>query len=284
LAQFAKAFVPLANITTIPVDVRAAVQGELVLKFALSHGNYQLDLGYNFWGRTCLDIFRACGCTCKPDFVDDLWGIKGDSFIFGFPAVYGDDEALIDVLQPGIPLSATQSYANIFNGCNNWPAGLIIDNVQQPWYTNPGIDNPKLASSDTNNLVTKNIDADNPSTTPYGWNQVYTSASPVLLTFNDIDINRARTCSMSNKVFAHLNYIWKEHTCFTPYLGFGAEIEFGQHEDSCSSCSGTNSTTCCSSPGVSCCVKDNQCFDTSNCKTVSLSQWGVWVKGGFSFN
>ena len=284
LAQFAKALTPLANITTIPVDVRAAAQGELIVKFALSHGNYQLDLGYNFWGRTCLDIFRTCDCTCKPDFIDNFWGIKGDSFIFGFPAVYDDDEALIDVLQPGVPLSATQSNANIFNGCNNWPSGLVIDGVQQPWYTNPGIDNPKLASSDTNTLVTKNIDADNSVVSPYGWNQVNTSASPVLLTFNDIDINRARTRSMSNKAFVHFNYIWKEHTCLTPYLGFGAEIEFGQHEDSCSSCSKTSSTTPCSSPIAPCCVKDNQCFDKSNCKTVSLSQWGIWIKGGLSFN
>jgi len=50
-AQGAKVLTPLANITTIPVDVSATVQGELIVKFALSYKNYQCDLGYNFWGR-----------------------------------------------------------------------------------------------------------------------------------------------------------------------------------------------------------------------------------------
>lgn len=286
IAQFAKEFIPVANISTIPVDVSAAVQGEFILKVALSHGNYQLDVGYNFWGRTCLNISRICSCHCKTDFIDNLYGLKGDSFVFGFPAVI-DNGTLVDVLQPGIPLSASQSDANIFSGCNNWPTGLMIDNEQQPWYTNPGIDNPKNAYSDTNYLATKNINPDNPGAPTYGWNHVYTSANPVLLTFNDLDINRARTRSISNKVFAHFNYIWKEHQCLTPYLGIGGEVEFGQRADCCcASCKGCSKipTKPCAPNLASCCVKDNQCFDESNAKTISLSQWGIWIKGGLSFN
>ena len=275
-------FTPVANITTIPVDVRAAVQGELVLKCALSHGNFQLDVGYNFWGRTCLEIFRICCHDCKRDFVDDIWGLKGDAFTFGFPAVI-DAGVIVNVLQPGIPLSATESNATIFSGCNNWPSGA----EKQPWWTNPGIDNPQNAYSSTNLSATKDSNPDNPGAPTYGWNHVNTSVNPVLLTFNDIDINQARTSSMSQKVFVHLNYIWKEHTCLTPYLGIGGEVEFGQRDDYCfAPCSALarSSNTPCTSNVVSGCPQDNQCFDPSDCKTISLSQWGIWIKGGISFN
>jgi hypothetical protein len=280
-AQFAQQFTPLANISTIPVDVSAAVQGELILKFAFSHCNYQVDLGYNFWGRTCLKIFRAC-CP-RSDFDDYCWGMKGDSFTFGFPTVL-EDGTVTDVQQPGIPLSATQSDATTFNGCNNYPTGLLINNEQQPWYINPGIDNPQLAYNNNElELSTKQIDPDNPGEPTFGWNQVNTSLNQVLLTFNDLDINRARTRSMSQKAFIHFNYLWQEH-CLAPYLGIGAEIEFGQRDDFdyklCKTC---NKTKPCAPLLATCCVKDNQCFDESNCKTMSLSQWGIWIKGGVSF-
>lgn len=282
-AQFAQEFIPLANISTVPVDVSATIQGEFVVKFALSHKNYQLDLGYNFWGRTCLDIYRACDCRC-PDFVDNQWGMKGDSFTYGFQTIKEDD-VITNIEQPGIPLSATQRNASIFNGCNNWPRGLHVNDEQEPWCANPGIDNPKLAYSDNHELSTKQIDPNNPGSPTFGWHHVNTSVNPILLTFNDLDINRARVRGMSHKAFAHFNYIWHEHLCITPYFGFGAEIEFGQHDDCCNhpcnrSCAVAKS---CTSPLAPCCIKDNQCFNKDNCKTIALSQWGIWIKGGVSF-
>lgn len=284
-AQFAQEYTPVANISTVPVDVSATVQGEFIFKCAFSHKNYQLDLGYNFWGRTCLDIYRACTCHGKTDFVDGTWGIKGDSFVYGFQTV-DEIQKLADVLQPGIPLSATQSDATIFNGCNNWPTGNFINNQLIPWSSNPGIDNPKVARSTTLPLTTKAIDPNNPGSPTYGWNNVYTSPNPVLLTFNDLDINRARTRSASHKAFAHFNYIWKENLCLMPYLGIGAEVEFGQRDDCCyTPCKFSKTPTKSCSPSLaSCCIKDNQCFGQADCKTISLSQWGIWIKGGLSFN
>lgn len=283
-AQFAQEFVPLANISTIPVDVSAAIQGEFIIKFALSYKNYQLDLGYNFWGRTCLDIYRSCDCR-RDDFIDYRWGMKGDAFAYGFQT-YKQDDTVTAIAQPGIPLSATESNATIFNGCNNWPHGLEVHDEQEPWCANPGIDNPQLAySNTTHELSTKQIDPDNPGAPTYGWHHVNTSINPVLLTFNDLDIDRARTRSMSHKAFAHFDYTWHEHLCLTPYVGFGAEIEFGQQDDCCNhSCNRSCVTKkTCSSPLAPCCIKDNQCSSSDNCKTIALSQWGIWIKGGFSF-
>jgi len=79
-----------------------------------------------------------------------------------------------------------------------------------------------------------------------------------LISESDLDIGGARAKSMSNKVFGHIGYIWRECGWWAPYAGIGAEAEFGMREGCCN--------------GSSC------------CKTVSLSQWGFWVKGGISFN
>jgi len=274
-AQGAKVLTPLANITTIPVDVSATVQGELIVKFALSYKNYQCDLGYNFWGRSCLDIYRTCCQNKCIDFVDNVYGVKGDSFIFGFPLVM-DSGQLVDVQQPGISLSATQHNATVFNGCNN---------VYTQSWTNPGVDNPKDAYDDTlNNLGTKLNDPNNPTISPYGWDNVKTSATPLLLTFNDLDINRTHARSLSHKMFAHFNYMWTNNSCIEPYLGFGLEVEYGQKDDHCSRpCTKAQPTSC--TPALSsCCAKDNQCSSESGCRTISLSQWGIWIKGGVSFN
>lgn len=283
-AQFAQEFVPLANISTIPVDVSAAVQGEFILTFALTHDNYSVDMGYNFWGRTCLDIYRTCGC--KDGFIDNMYGMKGDSFAYGFPAVMADDN-VVAIVQSGVPLSATQSNATVFNGCNNWPYGIYEQNEQQPWYTNPGVDDPQPAyNNNSYQLRTKQIDADNPGAPTFGWNQVNTSVFPVLLTFNDLDINHARTRGISHKAFFHFNYTWQERMLLKPYLGFGFEIEFAQNDD-CGSChcrTSRNATRTCATQPSACCIKDNQCFNEDTCKTAALSQWGIWVKGGFSFN
>lgn len=274
-AQGAKVLTPLANITTIPVDVSATVQGELIIKCALSYKNYQCDLGYNFWGRSCLDIYRTCCQNKCIDFAENTYGIKGDSYIFGFPLIMDNDQ-LIDVQQPGISLSATQHNATIFNGCNNF--------YTQSW-TNLGIDTPKDAYDNTlNNLGTKPNDPDNPTTSPYGWDTVKTSANPILLTFNDLDINQTRTRSLSHKIFAHVNYMWTCKPCLEPYLGFGLEIEFGQKDDHCAQPRTKAQPTSCTTPLSSCCAKDNQCSSESDCRTVALSQWGVWIKGGISFN
>ena len=87
-AQFANVFTPVANLTTIPVDVSYAVQGEVILKFAYTHCNFQWDLGYDFWGRSCAKICKRCDC-CDNGFQDNVWGLKGDAFVFGFPGDFG---------------------------------------------------------------------------------------------------------------------------------------------------------------------------------------------------
>jgi len=81
-AQFNNLFTPVANITTIAVDASYAAQGEAILKFAYTRCNFQSDLGYDFWGRSCAKIIKRCQCLPYP-FTDNVWGPKGDAFVYG---------------------------------------------------------------------------------------------------------------------------------------------------------------------------------------------------------
>jgi len=84
--------------------------------------------------------------------------------------------------------------------------------------------------------------------------QSKTSLQPKLLSSQDLE-----TCptpsALSHKVFAHVSYAWKDDVQdedgWIPYLGFGGEAEFS------AKISGNYS---------------------------ALSQWGVWVKGGYAFS
>ncbi|HML19518.1 MAG TPA: hypothetical protein PKD74_02975, partial [Candidatus Dependentiae bacterium] len=91
---------------------------------------------------------------------------------------------------------------------------------------------------------------------------------------------------MSHKIFTNFGYIWKDSEEWQPFLGLGAEVEWARHDDRfcCSSC---NTSCCTPCQQVSCdpCHK-NDCHtqNGSCCKTVALTQWGVWIKGGVAFD
>ena len=71
---------------------------------------------------------------------------------------------------------------------------------------------------------------------------------PVFISTDDLDINSARhPGAVSHKLFTHFAYTW-ENCDYLPFLGLGGEVEFSG--------------------------RDNRALD----------QWGVWVKGGFTFS
>jgi hypothetical protein len=88
------------------------------------------------------------------------------------------------------------------------------------------------------------------------------------LTTSDINYHAADQRGLSNKFFTHLSFSWYDHERWIPYIGAGAEVEFGKHDTV-----GTKSDRCFTQNGCSC----------ATCRPCALYQWGVWVKGGFSF-
>ncbi len=97
-----------------------------------------------------------------------------------------------------------------------------------------------------------------------------TEETPLIpLTTKDIDYGATDQRGLSNKLFTHLNFSWYDHERWIPYIGVGAEVEFGKR-DTC----GTKGNRCYVSTG---------CTSNCACRPLALYQWGVWAKGGISF-
>jgi len=283
--QFAGVYSPVANLTTIPVDVSVGVQGDLAFMLQYVHENWSFDLGYNFWGKGCEKIEPRCECGLP--FEKDTWGLKGDAFMYGF------EESDVPALSsPGIALSATQSKATLFKGTGNPPDGDESDPANPiRWAQNPNIDNRALAWKDNLN-TNSNLSIYDQIGESGAIVQIYTSFDPVFINLCDVDLRGARTKGRSHKIFAHFDYTWKDREEFVPYLGFGFETEFAQKpcDDCCNNCCNPCSpceTSCDSSCNPCCtpCYRPCQpaCCDSSSCNTCALSQWGIWIKGGFAF-
>ncbi len=268
--QFANEFSPVANLSTISVDVSMAIQADIALELAYTHQNFQYDIGYEFWGRSCEKIAPRCDC-CGWE--NTFWALKGDAFVYGFTLTP------LGTIAEAVPLSATEEDSSVFCGTNN------ANRTDINWTLNPGVDNAKLAYDSNGNSLMNN-------TTGTTFAPIYSSFNPQeVFSRNDtghLDITGAQTKGMSQKIFGNFGYIWKTHPeRFRPYLGLGGEVEFGKIATGCY-CGASVAcpikypvdqpqppmTPC------SCSICNKACTCCSQC---AISQWGVWLKGGFSF-
>jgi hypothetical protein len=181
---------------------------------------------------------------CAPMFPVNTWALKGDAQVYGFRADNSDP----------IALSATESMATIHQGTNIPNAGTTPDTAAN---TNIGIDNKQFAqvSNDTPSVVI-NVNPTLPS------EQIRTSIQPIFITVDDLNINGAETRGSSNKFFTHFSYTWVDREDWIPYLGIGFYAEFGN--------TGQDDEN-----------ESNNCDHGISC---ALSEWGIMVKGGVSFD
>jgi len=268
--QFINIFSPVANLTTVDVKVRSAIQADVVAMFNYTNCNLEFDFGYNFWARTCEHIDLDCNCCPTPLADGTTWALKGDAFVTGF----AQSSAGGVVANQAINLSASESNATI-NAGTNYPsgsAGLIPAR-------NPNVDNALYATFATSGVGANILYQPSGS----AGDQTKTSLNPILLNETYIALQAARTQGMSQKVFAHVSYTWRDNECWMPYLGVGGKAEFAskQKEGSC----GSNNVNCnpLATGGLPQCTEgtDNDC---GSCQRCNLSEWGVWLKGGISFN
>jgi len=281
--QFANELTPIANISAQQVNVSVGVQGDMAAQFTFANGGFNLDFGYNIWGRSCEDIdfvsFKStstlcqanpslCSSTsscssapscpstpscpsaasCSTNACANVTFAPNTWGIKGDAYVYGFGD--IDAVTTPVPLSATESAATI-NAGTNFPTGVGYTSAGT---LNPGIDNPQLAwdGVDGSALFSDPL----LGTTGMGA-QTNTSINPVFI--SPCDFADVSTRGVSHKVYMHMSYAWNSCKRFIPYIGFGGFGEFG-------------TTGNC-----------NLLASTATCLECSLSQWGVWAKGGVSF-
>jgi hypothetical protein len=237
----------------------------MAFSFQYQKNNFSWDIGYNFWGKSCENICIGKQCTLPAG----CWALKGDNRVYGFvnnDPYYGF----------GVPvaLAATDSNASIHQG-SNLRNGVdytpIIPQAPNNLYADSSIAATATANNGAvvNGIVTLYIDQTD--TDGYTTNQIYSSSSPVLI--QECNFNTQGTRGISNKVFTHLNWGWndRDDTDWTPYFGFGAEVEFGNISKNCPAPQSGNSTC-------------NTGCDTSCCTSCAVSQWGLWLKAGASYN
>lgn len=251
---FSDIFTPIANLSTVAVKVTGGVQVDMSLMFNYTSRNMSFDIGYNLWARSCERIKIDCSCPNKLT-SGNRWALKGDAHVYGF-------DNFSSFYNPAVPisLSATQSQATIHQGTNVQAADdYEIDATRNPGvdFARPAITTSFLAVCAVNNL-------------PTGGSQTFVSKTPVFLEESDLDLNAAATRGLSHKVFAQISYRWLERNNYVPFIGFGASAEFADTSAHC--CKTDTSKKDCSS----------DCKE--GCDRCGLSQWGVWIKGGFSFD
>jgi hypothetical protein len=277
--EFANEYAPVANITQRSVKTSIAVQGDIAVSLAYQANNFQWDLGYNFWGRTCENI---CIDECCPTNLG-IWAVKGDQRVYGFTDPSGPDPVGL-----AIKLPVTDSHADIHAGSNMQNGvNYAQDNPTGP--INAYADNP--------------FEPDRPVITilPTGVNPIFISDPIVAIKENDFDLTGTR--GTSNKIFTNFNWKWdySADSQWTPYFGIGGEVEFGstdngccninQCENSCKTNCGTNCGSIVTSEYTNPCNTKPACTglprreeSPTKCVDCAISQWGIWLKLGASYN
>ncbi len=267
--QFNGIYMPLANLTTFNVNVSVGVQADIVAWFTYSWDQWSWDFGYNFYGRTTENFDVNLDNRCNANSIcanENRWALKGDARVFGFATTS---------TQP-IFLSPSENCATINQGTNELASPCVVASPDYYYQNNCGVDNAQYA------VIQQGISAPARVEIAPGFNdnahQVLTSIQPVFISCADIDF--ARTKTITNGLFLHLNYTWI-HECYVPFFGIGCFAEFGKNCDQCSgSCYKSCPDTCPANSSIGYCPTN--CFKGADVDT-SLSRWGAWVKTGVAF-
>jgi len=240
--QFAAEYAPVANISTLDIKTSVGIQADVVGMFNFTCKGLTWDLGYEFFGGSKEKIHSYSDTDDnRLTFAENAWALKGNASVYGFANLTPTFTAL----------SATDSSATIYNSTIG---ATSIDNTNANSAINAvNITGTTITTLNAGNTVT----------------QINTSSTPILIALTDLNMEGAETKTQSHKLFTHLGYTWVDREDWVPFIGVGAEVEFGKshHIENGSTTTATRSTT-----------------STTSSVNCALSQWGVWLKGGVSFN
>ena len=246
--QFAFEYQPVANLSTVCLEVGSAAQTDLVALLCYQSCNINANFGYNFWSRSCEKY--GCISNRKDGSIGDVsskgaWALKGDGSLFGFTA---NDATPAN--RP-IPLSTTESQATIHDGSSkDTSSHAQFNDVSAPAVLNLYYYDQPSASGTA----------------------ISTSRIPITLTRNDLSMTSTR--AITHGLFGHLGYTW-DNDRRHPYFGIGASVDIAQHNDYC--CGNDKSLN----RSDNC---DPCCGNTASCLDVGISQWAVWMKTGVAWS
>jgi hypothetical protein len=142
---------------------------------------------------------------------------------------------------------------------DNTPVALSATESTATIHAGGTIDNDHFAAAtfDTGNTIL------NDSTTfaPIA-QQAHTSLQPVIISEDQLDLRHAQTRGLANKLFINVSYSWFNYPneSYVPYIGGGLEIGYGNKN-----------------------VPQRDVMANFGCMRCALSQWGVWLRGGFLY-
>lgn len=255
--KFNNHYAAVANLTTQDVDVKIGVQADFVAKLVYSYCNWDFGLGYNLWTTSCEKFKDRKNCASN---LNGFWALKGTAYAYGF----GNDVAGAGAVRnTPVALAFSDSKADIHNGTNLLAP---VAGVAAADSTNAKIDAVVTLAFNLAGAVGDTVTNDLVPTA-----QTNFSKDPVFIKSTDIDRQGNKT--FSNKVFGHIDYSWpaEDEDCWGFFVGVGGEGEFGNSSSkkACNDSSSSSSSSCNTSCGT--------------CRRSTLSQWGVWIKGGVTF-
>ncbi len=205
-SQYQRQLIPAINETTFNVDVKIAIQADIVAKLSYQHNGLEVDLGYNFYGRSREKLNRCqrlSGCLA----------LKGDAQVYGFDFVNEDP----------VPLGVTQNGATIHGGQG---VGNFTPDHE---YQNINADFPVVAL-DANGVLT-NLQPRDALALNLNLLDVNTSNPSLLLSDCDIcEESAIMPRAISNKIFGYAGYWWDNPNGIDPYFGGGFAVEWA-HPD-----------------------------------------------------
>lgn len=244
LVRFNNEYAPVANFSTRDIKVSIGAQGDVVAMFNYTARGFTWDVGYNLWARSSEKIELRD----KDDntFPEKVWTLKGDASTFG--QISGGGIVSLPVSEMG---SSATTGATIH-------AGAALPTGTTNSFLNFQVDNAQFAQ--TTNAGGTVINAVNSTL------QIKLSNPPIFIKESDLDLDGAETRGISHKVFTHFGYTWVDREDWIPYIGVGAEAEFGKRDKDTKQTTPTTTTSSSSS------------FDCA------VSKWSVSLKGGISFD
>ncbi len=275
--QFKYEYSPVANLTTFNISVKNPIQLDMALWLNYTNRNLSVDLGYDLWLRACdkvsvLEECKQCNTLCN-DCNQDVWVLKGDAQAYGF--VQGG-RVVANGCDPELAIALSFSQTGTSCGVGaTITSGSTLDNAEPAF----------------GNLEDDELNREQLFTQPIGGTQVETSVSPIYINCKDIDFC-PRNKGISNKIWTNIQWTWDmDRNCnplrCEPFLGIGAEVEFGKIDAECGDCSKSCSSSsscpdiCQKIKSKSSCSTVHKCCE--KCISVTPSQWGIWFKGGVNF-